>query len=305
MDAELPLTWQSLALRYVRTRRNITAGTRMDYRYVLLDFAAAMAEVEFTVTADELIDAIDDQWLARRQWAPSTVCTNLGIVRPFLDWVARRGFLVGGVASELHNPRRPAPLPRALNQYQIEALLAHVPDRRGRVIVLLEWQCGLRRAEVTKIDMVDIDGDGGTIRVHGKGGKERVVYPSAETVDAIRAWLIERGAGPGPLICALHGPHRRLTPTWVGMLVASWMVDAGLKTNPGDGVSGHALRHTCATQMLRDGTNIKVVQTALGHESLQTTARYLRADDPEVRAAMTRLTHHTRRLAVVRNAGEA
>ena len=81
--------------------------------------------------------------------------------------------------------------------------------------------------------------------------------------------------------------------------MSRWMDDAGLKTGPRDGVSGHALRHTFATTMLRNGANIRVVQEAVGHSKITTTAVYLRADNDEIRAAMTGVTYGTRRLRAV------
>lgn len=293
--------WVELTRSYLTqraARRALSARSRQEYRYVLADFAAHMAPVPLDADLDDLVVAVDG-WLTDHGWSPTTCATHLGIIRPFFDWAAMRRHVAPGVARELRNPRRPRRLPRALNQRQMAALFAVVPDARGRAIVLLQGQCGLRRAEVAGLDMTDVDLVDGSIRVLGKGDKERMVYPSDETLDALRVWLRERGPGPGAVICHLDHPGRPLTPTWIGIMVARWMVDAGLKTGPGDGVSGHALRHTTATQMLRSGANIKIVQDALGHASIVTTAGYLRADDPEVKAAMRRLTWSARRLAVL------
>lgn len=297
--ADTSPSWSGLAAQYVRSHRTASRDTRAAYRYVLMDFAAFAVDAPLTAAADELVDLVD-RWLERRRWAPTTMCTNLGILRPFLEWAARRGAVTGGVASQLRNPRKPQPLPRALSDRQVAQLLAVVPDARAQAMALLEAQCGLRRAEVAAIMMSDVDFLVGTIRVHGKGGIDRIVYPSTETMEAIRQWLIHRGNGPGALICPLGKRlGQRYTPTWLGVLMSRWMEDAGLKTAPGDGVSGHALRHTCATTLLRSGVNVRVVQEAMGHASIQTTARYLRADSPEVRAAMTALAYGTRRLRAV------
>lgn len=293
--------WTELTRAYLRSRRQMFEPTTTygNVRYILSGLAGYLDDNGVPVDAGvDLLAATVGDWLTARRWAASTRCTNLGIVRPFLDWAGRRGHITPSVAGELANPRRPDPLPRALSAAQVATLLNHVPDRRGRVIVLLEFQCGLRRAEVAKLDVSDVDLLEGTALVHGKGRIERLAYLSPETLDAIRVWMIERGPGPGALVCA-YDSTRRLTPTWIGMLVSQWMADAGLKRAPRDGVSGHALRHACATKMLRDGRNIRVVQRAMGHRSIQTTARYLRADDDEVRQAMTGVTDGTRRLAAV------
>ena len=295
-------TWPELVGAYLRSRRQTLEPTTTAgyYRYLLTRLAAHLDDNDVALDAElGVIAAAVDDWVGARRWAASTRCTNLGIVRPFLDWAGRRGHIVGGCGAELGNPRRPDPLPRALSAAQVDRLLQAVPDRRGRVIVLLEFQCGMRRAEVARLDLADVDLGERRVLVHGKGRVERVAYLSPETVDAIRLWMIERGPGPGALVCALDRPGRRLTPTWVGMLVSRWMVAAGLKTAPRDGVSGHALRHSCATKMLRDGSNIRVVQRAMGHRSIQTTARYLRADDDEVRQAMAAVSAGQRRLTAV------
>lgn len=299
-------TWRALTRAYLRARRQTLEPTTTAgyYRYLLTALAGHLEDNEVAVgaPADTIIAAVEG-WVWGRRWAASTRCTTLGIIRPFLDWCGRRGHIAPGCAAELGNPRRPDPLPRALSVDQVARLLRAVPDRRGRLIVLLEFQCGLRRAEVARLDVGDVNVAEGSALVHGKGRVQRVVYLSADTLDAHRLWMVERGPGPGALISAYDHPGRRLTPTWVGMMVSRWMSDAGLKTAPRDGVSGHALRHSCATTMLRNGQNVRVVQRAMGHRSLQTTARYLRADDDEVRTAMSGVTTGSRRLEAVEGAG--
>lgn len=300
--------WPELVKDYLRDRRRrgtVNATSAQTYRSVLHRLALGMGTVPLDTHPDVLLDALE-AWIDATGWSMTTRCTNLGIIRPFLEWSAAKERLPGGVAFRLRNPRRPKPLPRALKAAQVETLLTTgVPDVRGAVVVLLEGQCGLRRAEVAAIRWpTDVDLNDRTILVHGKGGVERMVYLSEETAAAIRHWLGERGTEPGALICA-YGSLRHLTPTWLGILVARWMEAAGLKTMARDGVSGHALRHTAATAMLRSGANIRVVQEAMGHASISTTARYLRADNDEVRAAMSGLAYGSRRLRAVNSSTDA
>lgn len=293
--------WVPIVHAYLHSRRargDLGGLSRQTAKYVLTDLTLGVAAVDPLAPLGELADAIVG-WSDRPSWSARTRATNLGYVRPMLDWGAVRGLVTPGVARELPAPRCPKPLPRALNKEQVAEVLAAAPDARGRVILLLEGQCGLRRAEVASLDLGDVDLLDGSLRVTGKGSKTRVVYPSDETLDAIRAYLVVRGRGPGALVCHEHHPGRRLTPTWIGVLVSHWMADAGLKSGPGDGVSGHALRHSTATNLLRDGANIRVVQEAMGHEKIATTAAYLRVENEEVRAAMSRLRYGSRRLRAV------
>lgn len=316
------MPWADASRAYQRARRerqNLSAASRQSVRYVLADLTGWLDGAPSAGTlrvkpprqtpmhADALVilEAIDAWLAAHRAWCPSTVCTNLGFVRPFLEWAAGRGMCTGGVARMLTNPRQPKPIPRALPDAAIGRLLAVVPDSRGRAVVLLEAQCGLRRAEITKLVWPsDLDMAEGSLLVRGKGGVERVVWASPETLEALGVWLRERGSFPGPLICRLTTGAAfpqgvALSPTWVGIMVRRWLEAAGLKTMPRDGVSGHALRHSAATRLMRDGASLRVVQEALGHASITTTARYLRVDNAEVRAAMQAVAYGSRRLKAV------
>lgn len=293
--------WRVMRRQYLESRRargDYSCGSRTTARYVLNDLADHLAGVDPHAPPDVIVDAVV-AWADRPAWSVRTRGTNLGYVRPMFNWASLRGRMTPGISAQLPSPRRTRSLPRALNTSQVGQLLGVVPDDRARVIVLLEGQCGLRRAEVAGVDMADLDLLEGAIRVTGKGAKTRIVYPSEETLDAIRAYLVVRGGAAGALVCHEKHPGRRLTPTWIGILVSQWMADAGLKTAPRDGVSGHALRHSTATNMLRAGANIRVVQEAMGHESILTTAVYLRADNPEVRAAMRVVDYGSKRLRAV------
>lgn len=320
---EPPPSWKDLTRDYRRVRKNrgTLARTSLQRAWYILDDLAGFLDgtappvrgrhprkpVDPHADADVLVAAIDAWFGVHTAWSATTRCTNLGTVRPFLEWAAARGLVTGGVASQITNPRKPKPIPRALPIRDIDVLLSHVPDTRGTAIVLLEAQCTMRRAEVAALRWPgDVDLIEGAILVQGKGGVERVVYPSEETLEALRRWLHDRGTAPGPFICRFSNGRRfpgatPMTPQWIGMLVSRWMRDAGLKQFPGDGVSGHALRHSAATNMLKEGANLRLVQEAMGHAHIGTTARYLRVHDAEIKEAM-RKVNYGRRLRVVKDA---
>lgn len=247
-------------------------------RYVLCDFVDGVDCHPANLTVE-----IVELFFATRTWAASTVRTRLGVIRPFLEWTARKGITPPGVAAELHGPKMKRALPRALTVAQVGRLLGHVPDARARLIVLLMAQGGLRVHEVAGVQLCDMDIPEKSLRVRGKGGVERDVYLSGETIDAIRIWLGTRGLHKGPLITS-YRTGQAMTACYIGMLVSEWMSDAGING------SAHALRHTMATELLRNGAHIAVVQNALGHASLATTSRYLRVYDTELKTAMAGLS---------------
>jgi integrase len=103
-----------------------------------------------------------------------------------------------------------------------------------------------------------------------------VVPITDETVAAIEAYLGEYPHRSGLLFRSYKYPGRGVSPTWVSMMIATYMKDAGLKRAPHDGVSAHAGRHTAAGELLDDGADLRDVQGFLGHDSIATTNIYTR-----------------------------
>lgn len=288
-----PNPWRNPVERYVAHRTatsSISHTTYLSFAYVLSSFAVANVAV---APARLKIDHVED-WIAGHRWSTATIRTRLGVLRPFLEWAARRKLCTGGLSADLHGPRMGRGVPRAYSADQVDVLLGVLPDARARLIVLLMAQATLRVSEVAGIDRFDVQAADGSLRIRGKGGNERTVWLSDETLAALAQWMIVRGKGPGRLISSYKTTGRGLHPTYVGMLVAGWIHDAGLVG------SAHNLRHTAATNLLHDGANIGVVQRSLGHANLSTTSRYLRVWDPEVEAAMRKVRYQApRHLRVV------
>lgn len=147
-------------------------------------------------------------------------------------------------------------------------------------------QEGLRRIEVTRLEIGDIDLIGRTIRVTGKGDHERLLPLTREAEEAIRDYLRQYPATTGPLIRSFHNPTLGVRPNTVSGMVHTAMLMAGVKQASYDGVTPHALRHSCATDMLRAGAHVRDVQRALGHQTLATTETYMPLLVNELRDAM-------------------
>ena len=186
-------------------------------------------------------------------------------------------------AARLRTPKADKHLPRVITREQIEGLLTALGERaedgdpaalRDVVVIELLYAAGIRVSELTGLDVDDVDLDRLTLRVVGKGNKERVVPFGVPALRAVRRYLAtarpalatER-SGPALLLGARGG---RLGTRAVYQLVASLLVDL-----PGGGPAGpHTLRHTAATHLLDGGADLRAVQEILGHASLGTTQIY-------------------------------
>lgn len=217
-----------------------------------------------------------ERWLeANPQWAPACRRTRLGGIRMFGDWLVERRYLNRNPATGIKPPPMPRTVPRALTVDQVAEILAHAPDPRARLVVLLGAQQGLRRAEIAGLEVGHLDWRNGTMIVTGKGGHERVLPITAETREAIRSYLAVHPATRGPLIRSKIDPNVGITPRAVANIMTSAAYAAGVKLRGLDGVAMHALRHTAASDMLRNGAHVRDVQQALGHAHLKTTEIYM------------------------------
>lgn len=218
--------------------------------------------------------------------APASRRNHLFVISGFCDWLVDRKLLRSNPTRTIERPRVPRRNPRAIEADQVARLLSMCADTRARLIVMLMVQEGLRCAEVCMLEVGDISWQHQTLRVVGKGGHERYLPITDETRETLDGYLAEHPATTGPLIRSFSNPDRGIRPGTLSHYLAAWMLDAGVKRSGGDGVSGHALRHTAATDMLRNGAHLRDVQHALGHAHLVTTERYLPQLVGDLREAM-------------------
>lgn len=225
-------------------------------------------------------------WLGAVPGAPATKRGRLSRLRSFFEWCVLEGHYDRDPTVGVRGPKQPRHVPRGLRSGQIAALLDRCPDRRARVVCLLAVQEGLRVREIATLQIGDVDMEGATVLVHGKGGHERILPLSEETRRAVAAYLDEHPATAGPLVRSYTDPSRPITASYVSKLVSDWLRAAGVKQQPGDGRSAHSLRHTMAGDMVRRGVNLRDVQAALGHASITTTQVYLPYFVGDLRSAM-------------------
>ena len=180
--------------------------------------------------------------------------------------------------------RRPSTLPEVLSQDEVVRFLEAVSSLKCRVALTTAYATGMRVSEVVGVEARNIDSDRGVIRVeHGKGGKDRYVMLSAQLLGILRAyWKLTR---PQRFLFPGRDPDTAINVTVLHAACRSAHAAAGLDKK----VSVHTLRHSFATHLLEQGTDIRIIQALLGHNNLSTTARYTRVSTTTVAATTSPL----------------
>ena len=184
------------------------------------------------------------------------------------------------LAAEVWHIKEPQKLPPVLSPEEVKRVLTMAPSLKARAMLTLAYGCGLRANEVVRLRAGDIDSEQMIIRiVQSKGRKDRHVMLPAEVLDLLRQWWEARptkeDADVAPeqrWLFPGRSDHQPLTTRQFSRLFKEAAKAAGLRKT----VSLHSLRHSFATHLLERGTDIRVIQALLGHDKLETTARYSR-----------------------------
>jgi integrase/recombinase XerD len=274
---------------YVTARERaglIAPTTAKGERNVLSGFALAMGErrIEQIGRTDILA------WLATiSHLEKGTRAARFRIVRRFFEDVLDRPNppLRRNPCRGIKPPPTPKAAHRALSHDQVRALLAAAPDDGGRLAILLGVQAGLRVSEAANVQLGDLDwrpnDTTGRIKVVGKGGHARIVPMPGELRDAAERYLLGLGVRwAGPLLRQRRFPAKGVSGQYLSDEFREIAFAARVKRAAGDGVSFHALRHTCATDVYRACKDILIVRDLLGHSDVKTTDGYTAGQRVEV-----------------------
>lgn len=189
--------------------------------------------------------------------------------------------------ARLPYPRRVKRLPTVLGAAEVVRLLEAVENPKHRLLLLVAYAAGLRVSEIVGLRVADIDSDRMTIRVRqGKGKKDRQVMLSPVLLKELRAYC--RRARPTHWLFPGQKPGRPLTSRLLQRVCRKAAKAAGLDTG-GRRVTAHTLRHSFATHLLEAGTDLRVIQTLLGHRSVSTTALYTHVSTDRIRSIVSPL----------------
>jgi len=276
--------WQQAEafLRHLRDERRLSRHTVAAYRRdleCLREFCTAQSISRWTELRMHNVRRYAAQAFAGGL-SPRSVQRRLSGARMFMQYLIREGYANSNPVVDVAAPRAPRKLPVTLDIEQMAALLT-VPgdqpvDQRDRAIMELLYSSGLRLGELVGLDLRAVNAEEGTVRVLGKGSKERVVPVGRFALVAIGNWLVVRGELAHPEATALFvGVRgRAISARSVQTMVRRRATAAGIPQR----VHPHLFRHSFATHMLESSGDLRGVQEMLGHADISTTQIYTHLD---------------------------
>lgn len=288
-------------LAYLRVERGLSNATITAYATDLRGFARHVdaKRQDWAKTANAATDHLAALSRPPRVLKPSTHRRKAAAIRAFYRFCFAEGLIERDVAGLLDLPRAARQLPDTLDVAQVESLL-DAPDNesangiRDRALLELLYACGLRVSEALNLDLEDISLPEASVRVIGKGDKERRLPVGDVALAALDRYLEQArpqlAAGAvattakrgGPLF--VNGRGQRLSRMGAWRLIRT----AALKGGVTGHVTPHTLRHSFATHLLEGGADLRVVQELLGHASITTTQLYTHLTGERIRQVYAR-----------------
>ncbi len=279
--------------RFLKINRGLVpASTEFDQisiRDIDLNFVASvnLAEV-YDYLAFLARDRVVNQRSHYKEYglSPTTRARKIACIKSFYKYLTLKARLLPeNPLAGLDTPKTQKTLPRYLSLEESRRLLNAVEGKnreRDFCILMIFLNCGLRISEIVDLNLTDYRHD--SLRVVGKGNKERVVYLNDACQKAVGDWLAVRALRCPPKEPALFLSLRktRISREMVHSMVKTNLLRAGLDASQ---LSSHTLRHTAATLMLKNGVDVRTLQEVLGHDHLNTTQIYTHVDSAELRIA--------------------
>jgi site-specific recombinase XerD len=276
--------------RALEVERNASPRTVANYRHALTHFRAAIPTPGWhDLTADHFRRYLFQ--IAKAGMAKPTQRLHFAALRTFYKFLAERHGLKTNPLKEVLLPKLDRKLPVVLTTKQIDELLtaplrldkqkqapAWMPARDAAILELF-YSSGLRLAELVSLDVKSIDVFSESVRVLGKGRKERIVPVGAPALAAIQHYRQQARVEVGPLF--ISKVRRRLTAANVWLLIQRYLRHTSIPVK----ISPHKLRHSFATHLLDAGADLRSVQSLLGHASLSTTQIYTHVTVERLRKA--------------------
>jgi integrase/recombinase XerD len=261
-------------LSYLASEKGLSKNTLSAYKADLSLFLNYLAKEQQSFTQESVIHFLEER--QKKGLASSSLSRSLVALKVFCRFLKREKILETNVADRLEGPKIWQKIPEVLSTQEIETLLT-APDLnsftgcRDKAILEVLYASGLRVSEVCSLNLYDVGDD--SIRVKGKGGKERIVPIAKLSLQAVDLYLSRYRS----LLVNKEEPalfiteqEKRLNRHQVWGLIKGYAKRCGFQKN----ISPHTLRHSFATHLLENGADLRVIQEMLGHSHIATTDRY-------------------------------
>jgi len=271
-------------LEYLKKERSYSPHTIKAYKTDLIQFSRFVKE--YGGTGSFNVSSVDKKTvqhfvgsLTEKGLSPKSTGRKLASVKSFFRYLLKHAHVESNPASVVKAPKQHASLPKFLQKEVLVQILSHSDKddwqlKRDKTILELLYSTGIRLSELVSIDVGDIQIDQKTVKVFGKGGKERIVPFGGKAAEALGFYLKERNIhvqkdlNDNPLFVSKQG--LRISPRTVQSRLKKLFDSVAA----GSGFTPHLMRHTFATHLLDHGADIRAVKELLGHASLSSTQIY-------------------------------
>lgn len=278
MDAPDPLA--ASFLEFMEVERRSSERTLANYELALRQFREWRPPFKgwAELTADDFRAFLFD--LMKKERGRATIRLQFAALRSFFKWLTRRRGWKTNPLLDVQLPKREKKLPVVLTVTQVESMLAlpltlekskrdalWAPERDTAILELF-YSTGMRLSELVALNVADIDTYTETVRVFGKGKKERLCPVGSKALEAVQRYRLKAGVNDGALF--LSKLRKRITAQSVDDVIMKYWRASGIPVH----LTPHKLRHSFATHLLNNGADLRSVQELLGHASLSTTQIY-------------------------------
>lgn len=275
-------------LEYLKVVKKYSSKTIDSYYNDLLEYNEFLGN-NFTNILDIDYDVVKEymKFLYSLNINKNSISRKLSSIRGLYNYLVREDIISDNYFNRINNPKKDKYLPKFLKDEELNKIFSvcnydNPINQRNSVIIELLYATGIRVSELINIKISDIDINERTIKVLGKGSKERMVIFNNHTKKAINTYLddgyhILNKNNTGYLI--LNKDGNRLSERYVRNIINKLVTKAGLDVK----ISPHTFRHTFATDMLEEGSDLMTVKELLGHESLNTTSIYTHITNEQIR----------------------
>jgi len=259
-------------LRYLEIERNASEHTILNYRHDLEEFRSFLKDID-VASIDYLFVRKYLAHLKEKNLTVRTVSRKLSSLRSLFKFLIKEGYIKINPTDSIVSPKQEKLLPKFLTEEDMVRLIeapdtATVKGLRDRAILETLYSTGMRISELVAMREDDVDFIGSTVKVFGKGKKERMLPIGDRALRAIRSY-IEKRVGQSRMIF-LNKNKKPLGARGIRKVINAYIMKISLKVH----VSPHTMRHSFATHLLNRGADLRSVQELLGHVNLSTTQIY-------------------------------